>query len=316
MGGSQSVSQVQTYLDTKITNVVTETLVKKNTTTDQSNTGDQIIRNINLRHVNCPEGSFPGGYNFSNVKQLNMSTVINMANVSSAELTDTIKKTLESEAQSNVKNDKSGSLAVGDQTSSTQSVMVSDVTITNIRHTIDQTLSTYMKQKDSGNQIIDRVDAIAPCLVPGQAYPVMSNDSYIEMMASDISTAVVDTVMKSEEAKDFVNKNLAIVDVKNKDIIGQVADVANNLIAGVTTITTGIGVSSVVMFGLVLLAVVMLLPMLVRAITGGGGVSNEHQAKVLHKYVDRVSGAAHKGAGGATGALSNVLGKVLGKGKK
>lgn len=274
MGGEQSTEQVRTYVDMKMTNVVSNTLIKKNTTVDQSSTGNQIIRKVRVRTMPvgyCPVGTFPGGYNISNTKHLNMSTVVNMSNVNSQDITDAVKKELEDQASAATKNDKSGTFAVGDKTTNSQKLSVTDITVKNIKQNIDMTLSTYMKQKDGGDQIIEEVDMIPPCMTPGMAPLTLSNESYIDMMATDIASSVTDVVMKSEEIKSFISKTDSKLDNKNKDVMGQVTDVANNLISGVTTTATAGLMTYGIVIAVIVVAAILFIPLLIRAFSGGGG---------------------------------------------
>lgn len=46
MGGEQSTTQVQSFVQTSILNATNDVLINKNTTVDQSSTGSQIIKNV------------------------------------------------------------------------------------------------------------------------------------------------------------------------------------------------------------------------------------------------------------------------------
>jgi hypothetical protein len=145
MGGTQSVTQVQEVVQTRIMNVVSDVLVSKNTTVDQETSGAQVIRNVTVGMLPpnyCPAGTAPGAYDFRNEKTINLATVINMANVNTNELCSAIKQDLEQQAESAIKSDKSGTLAVGDNTSVEQSFKISDTTMTNLQSKMEMKMQT------------------------------------------------------------------------------------------------------------------------------------------------------------------------------
>ena len=62
MGGSQSTTQIQDIVQKRVMNVVSSTLMQKNTTVDQETTGSQVIRNITVGLLPpnyCPPGTAP-----------------------------------------------------------------------------------------------------------------------------------------------------------------------------------------------------------------------------------------------------------------
>jgi hypothetical protein len=192
MGGTQSVTQVQEVIQQRIMNVVSDVLVNKNTTVDQETSGSQVIRNITVGLLPpnyCPIGTAPGAYDFKNEKTINMTTVLNMANVSSNEICSAIKQQLEQQADAAIKSDKSGTFAVGDNTTVNQSFKISDTTMTNLQSNVEMKLQTYMKQKDRGDQIMENMTMYPPCLTPGQPNPILNNAAYITMMATDITSS-------------------------------------------------------------------------------------------------------------------------------
>ena len=136
-----------------------------------------------------------------------MKTVINMSNVSGQELTSAITQDLEREAETKLKNEKSGTFTVGDNTATNQILKFSSETITNIESRIELTLQTYMRQKDRGDQIIEGITMYPPCLASGQQNPSLDNTAYITMMATDVTNTAVQAIMDSTEVTSLITKD-------------------------------------------------------------------------------------------------------------
>ena len=269
MGGEQSVEQVRTIVEKRMLNVVSNTMVKKTSNVDQSSSRTQIIRNVDLRPPPspCPAGFAPGGYSFSNKATVSMSTAISMTNMNTASLVDAIKEDLEDQADAALKNEKAGSLAVGDSTKVSQKFSISEETTKNITNNINMQLQTYLKQRDDGVQVIEGMRLYQPCLAKDARYPEVTNEAIVTMMATDVAMSTADVVMNSEEIKRFITESKGSLDNKNKGADAILGDVLNNLISTVGSI----GMSGIIVWGLVLVALVFFLPMILRALTGGGG---------------------------------------------
>lgn len=111
-------------------NLVSDTLMQKNSSTSQVVTGQQLIEHIVVLPIPfkdyCPPGTCvvcsvlvlclidnkptksSGGYNLHNKQTLDMTTMVNMASINSVELADIIKSTIENEMNSAIKSQKIG----------------------------------------------------------------------------------------------------------------------------------------------------------------------------------------------------------------
>ena len=123
---------------------------------------------------------------------------------------------------------------------------------------------------------------------------MLNNAAYITMMATDITSSAArppwhggrratETIMSSDEVKAITTKSKGDLDVKNKDIIGQVGDVVSNLIGGITAM----GMSGFLVVGAapavappdgrppapVAIAAILFIPAILRAMSGGSSVS-------------------------------------------
>lgn len=205
-----------------------------------------------------------------------MSTVVNMGNVSAQDITQAIKTELEQQGTSAIKNDKSGTFAVSDNTKTNQEFKIGDTTIKNIGQAVKMSLDTLIKQRDAGDQIIDTVDVIAPCLAKGEHIP-MSNASYISMVATDVANNATKAVMDSEEVKKFITKQEGSTDVKSKDFVQQFGDMVGTVVGSLTAF----GISGMVVYGIIIVAVILFIPLTIKFLGGGKGVASI--AKVAQK---------------------------------
>lgn len=260
-------------LEERVLNVVTNTLVTKTTKVDQGSNQNLTIRRVKVRAVPsgyCPTGTYPGSFNLTNKRGLDMATMISMSNVSASELTDTIRKEVESKMQADGSTDKKGTLAIGDTQDTSTTEILSEKTVKNLQTNIQMSLDSFMTQMDEANLIIEDIDLIPPCLVKGQPYPALTNESYVKMMATDITMNAVEALMGSEEAKKYTGEQKTTQASKNVGADG----VLGEMVSDITRTVGGIGITWVVMAGVVLLALVLLLPMILKSLGGSGLVKN------------------------------------------
>lgn len=234
----------------------------------------------------CPPGTAPTGFSMGNSSTLDMGAVFSMNTSESQALADNIVQSLVDKVESEVKLDKSGSLMVGDQTSSTQRLEVSDKTKKKISNELVQRINSFIVQMDEGSQTIEDVKMPPPCQAPGERLPTLSNEAYAKAMAADLVATVTNAVMASEEVKSQSTASSSAVEAKYKDAIGQVTDMVSSVMS---------------MYALIPLAVVcgslLLLFIVIRSVAsgasaagGGGGrrrsgssVVNNETASLLSK---------------------------------
>lgn len=302
MGGHQSVTQTQNYLTQRLTTVVSDTLVKKTTNVNMESSGSQTIEDIEYIMVPsrdwCPAETAPGAYDHVNKKSVNFIAVVNMANVSAMDIVSSIRSELQSQVDSKLKSEKSGSLVVGDNSNVNTNINVTDQTWTNITNTVKLTVETQFKQVDTSNQRIKRLKIPQPCVYRGQPNPIISNKSLITMMASDIATNVMKTVQDSNEWKSYTTDLKAAADIKNEDIGAQLRDTVKSITGMVGGIATGALLMPVLIIG----GFLFFLLVLIRGFPGGGGGKNGGGQMMDPRTINALSEGATNVIGGLQGA--------------
>jgi hypothetical protein len=269
MGGANSTNQVRETITTNLTRVVTSTMISKTSTANQNSTQTQIISKIRIiPAMNCPPGVSPGSVNIRNGSKVTMSTMLSVFSMSAEEITDKITKSLQTTMDNQVKKEKDGTLAFSDKTNLNQVNVISDVTIRDIKNTVQMTLDTYMSQTARVNQVITDVVIPQPC---GSNVTELTNDSYVSMVASDMVMNVMKTVTDSVEWKKYEDDMKAKDDQKSRDVFGQATDMIKSLGDNIQNL----GMAGVGGVALVAVALILFIPFVLRSLFGGGGGSKD-----------------------------------------
>ena len=274
MGGTNSTEQVREVLETRITNVLQQTIMTKATTVEQTASNQQLMDQITITQPDprlCPNGT--GNLMLSQTRSVGMGVALSLQMVSASELSDVVRKEVEDSANNEIDKEKKGSLAFNDSTNLSQRFTVSETTMRNVQNTIQAKLDTYIKQEDEGGQIVKRVTIIQPC---GDV--VLSQESVANMTASDLASATVDTLMKSDEAKRFVTASVGKEKAKATDTLVAAVDSVTGMVKSIA----GAWTVALLIIPLLIVGVVLLLLFRGRSSSnegsdggGGGGGGDE-----------------------------------------
>ena len=237
MGGTSSVEQVRNYVQTSISETIKKTVNNKTTTVDQATNVNQFIEGVDVvQKQNCPMGQGGGSVNLRNVASMKMEAVLNMTTVDTTDLARKVSRDIEDSVNATAKSERRGTEAISGDTQVKQAFTISDVTVQRIEQTIQNTITTNIKQKDDGLQVISRVTVEAPC----QGTVNMSNELVAEKMATDLISNIANTVASSDEADTIKLAATGETDSKSTGTLAVAMDSITSMVNGFTTGGVGI----------------------------------------------------------------------------
>lgn len=259
--GSNKSKQVQEIINRNVNQVVSDTLVSKNITVQQENSGDQLLESISIEPVfPCDRSIQAGDVVISNAKQSKFGVGISLELIDAKDLTSKVVSSIQAASKSDVATKQDGTLAFTKDIKTDQEIKISSETQNQIRTTIDMKLKTLISQRNDGNQTIKVVHVVQQC----GSNVTIEQKSIMDAVAADITSSIMKTVMDSKEARDTGLTTDSTVKQEARDTVGQLTGMVEN----VTKNFADMGFYTILFFIGIPFLLIMLL--IVRSVMGGG----------------------------------------------
>jgi hypothetical protein len=203
MGASHSsqptAASVRAFVFDSVNTTVTNTLVERSTNIDQRVIQSQVIEVVTVEPSSrpCPPGTVPGTVAITNQSSVALLVSAVTQNVDAVALAEGILSKLEAAAAPYVRPKVDGYLAFGTGASSSTKLSLSQRVRNDALSSVQQSLSTFLRQRVEGTQVICTVRIVQSC----GANVRITNRSAIEAMATEMSDNVADAVMDTEDVR-------------------------------------------------------------------------------------------------------------------
>ena len=176
----------------------------------------------------CPADQMPKSVIIRQATAGEQQVALSMESLNASELANVVKTNREGLLSNMVDKQKKGTFTSTDNTTTNQSVKISDKSYTSIYNEIRTTLNTYVNQQQKMGQTVRFVSIPMPC---GNAE--ITQDSTAKQVASDIGRAVASAAVKLEEFKSLTLGATAVDKQKSTDTFAALADAWSSMIQGV-----------------------------------------------------------------------------------
>lgn len=266
MGSTNSTEQVREFVQTNVTSVVQSTLISKATTVQAAAGGSQLMEGVTVLPPPpglCPADRPPRNLVIGQTTSASTAVALTLTYLNAADVSSAVTSSLKDAVDQQIEKEKRDSLAFTDNTNVSQRLQWTSQTLTAVTATVEMKLNTYINATSSTGQTMRNITVYLPC-----GDTAITQDAMLQVIATDFAAAITETLMRSQEARDFVTNSAASDIQKATGTLTEWSDALNSMVGKVTALG---GVMGIGFFVVVAVAVVILPYALYKILNSEGG---------------------------------------------